>query len=201
MIINMIIIVVAIVCVYLLFRFAISPLFFPDELINSTYSIDFAKLYEEGYRGVVFDIDNTLVEHGYPADERSIKLLTELDRIGFGVLFLSNNKEMRVKSFRDKALKDASYIYKAGKPGKKGYIKAMEKLGTNKDNTVFVGDQLFTDVWGAKRCGIKNILVRPINPKEEIQIVLKRRLEWIVLSAYNKTEFSKQKPHEISKNS
>lgn len=63
----------------------------------------------------------------------------------------------------------------------------MKKIGTNKKTTVFIGDQLFTDVWGAKRVGIRNILVKPINPKEEIQIVLKRRLEWIILYFYKKT--------------
>ena len=63
----------------------------------------------------------------------------------------------------------------------------MKRIGTNKKTTVFIGDQLFTDVWGAKRVGIRNILVKPINPKEEIQIVLKRRLEWIILYFYKKT--------------
>ena len=75
-------------------------------------------------------------------------------------------------------------VFKAGKPGRKNYIKAMEEMGTNPGNTLFVGDQLFTDVWGAKRCGIYSILVKPIHPKEEIQIVLKRYLEKIVLFFY-----------------
>ena len=57
---------------------------------------------------------------------------------------------------------------------------------TNEENTLFVGDQLFTDVWGAKRTGIHNILVKPIDKKEEIQIVLKRYLEKIVLASYNR---------------
>ena len=48
----------------------------------------------------------------------------------------------------------AEYIYKAGKPGKKGYLKAMEMMGTGRENTLFVGDQLFTDVWGARNTGI-----------------------------------------------
>ena len=55
-------------------------------------------------------------------------------------------------------------------------------------STVFVGDQLFTDIYGAKRAGIPNILVRPIHPKEEIQIVLKRYLEKIVLHFYGKDQ-------------
>ena len=63
----------------------------------------------------------------------------------------------------------------------------MEIMGTDVSDTVFIGDQLFTDVWGAKRTGIPSILVRPIHPKEEIQIVLKRYLENIVLHFYKKS--------------
>ena len=47
--------------------------FFPDEYLASTYVIPFEELYEKGYRGVIFDIDNTLVPHGAPADERAKK--------------------------------------------------------------------------------------------------------------------------------
>ena len=76
------------------------------------------------------------------------------------------------------------YIENAHKPAVKSYWKAMEKMGTDTENTVFVGDQLFTDVFGARRAGIHSILVKPIHPKEEIQIVLKRYLEKIVLHFY-----------------
>lgn len=76
------------------------------------------------------------------------------------------------------------YVYNAHKPSTKNYKKAMEIMGTDVSDTVFIGDQLFTDVWGAKRTGIPSILVRPIHPKEEIQIVLKRYLENIVLHFY-----------------
>jgi len=62
----------------------------------------------------------------------------------------------------------------------------MEQMGTDVHSTVFIGDQLFTDVWGAKNAGLYNVLVKPIDPKEEIQIVLKRRLEWIVLWFYQR---------------
>ena len=78
------------------------------------------------------------------------------------------------------------YIFNAHKPSTKNYIRAMEYMGTNQKNTLFVGDQLFTDVWGAKRAGMHNILVKPIHPKEEIQIVLKRYLERVVLYFYKK---------------
>lgn len=76
------------------------------------------------------------------------------------------------------------YIFKAGKPKVSGYRQAMELMGTDADNTLFVGDQIFTDVYGANRAGIRTILTKPIHPKEEIQIVLKRYLERIVLFFY-----------------
>ena len=158
--------------------------FYPDCYMNSTYEIDFDTYYEKGYRGVIFDIDNTLVPHGAPADERSQKLFAHLKELGFQVVLLSNNKEPRVKMFND--VVKVSYIFRAGKPSVKNYKKAMGMMGTNEENTLFVGDQLFTDVWGAKRTGIHNILVKPIDKKEEIQIVLKRYLEKIVLASYNR---------------
>jgi HAD superfamily phosphatase (TIGR01668 family) len=159
--------------------------FYPDYEAESTYSIDFEQLYQKGYRGVIFDIDNTLVPHGAPADERAIRFFNRLHELGFSAVLLSNNKEPRVQSFCNQVLY-AKYIYKAGKPSRKGYLEAMKMMGTNAGNTLFVGDQLFTDVWGAKRTGIVSYLVKPIHPKEEIQIVLKRRLEWIVLYFYHR---------------
>lgn len=155
---------------------------FPDKYIDSTYHIDFDTLYDKGYRGIIFDIDNTLVPHGYPADERSIALITHLKELGFKILFLSNNKEPRVKMFNDAV--DCMYIYKANKPAGSGYKRAMEMMNTESGNTLFVGDQIFTDVWGAKRVGIFSILVQKIDPHEEIQIILKRRLEFAILLFY-----------------
>ncbi len=158
--------------------------FFPDEYAASTYIIPFEKLYEQGFRGVIFDIDNTLVPHGAPADERAEKLFQRLKDIGFRSCLLSNNQEPRVKMFNQDI--GSEYICNAHKPSTKNYIRAMEIMGTDRTNTLFVGDQLFTDVWGAKRAGIRSILVKPIHPKEEIQIVLKRYLEKIVLHFYKK---------------
>lgn len=153
--------------------------FYPDHEIDSAYAIDYEDLYRKGYRGIIYDIDNTLVPHGAPADERAIALFQRLRKIGYRTILLSNNKEPRVKSFCEQV--GSMYIFKAGKPKTAGYRNAMERMGTTAENTLFVGDQLFTDVWGAKKAGIVTYLVKPIHPKEEIQIVLKRRLEWIVL--------------------
>ncbi|MBP3544462.1 MAG: YqeG family HAD IIIA-type phosphatase [Lachnospiraceae bacterium] len=156
--------------------------FYPTQYLDSTYKIDFEELYKSGVRGVLFDIDNTLVPHGAPADERAKQLFVRLKELGIGVCLISNNQLGRVKGFADSV--GAAYIENAHKPSVKGYQAAMERIGCTTENTVFVGDQLFTDIYGANRTGIPTILVKPIHPKEEIQIVLKRYLEKIVLFFY-----------------
>ncbi len=160
--------------------------FYPDNEVDSAYVIDYQALYQKGYRGVIFDIDNTLVPHGAPADERAVALFRRLRAMGYETMLLSNNKEPRVKMFHEGV--GSPYIFKAGKPGRQGYEKAMERMGTVPRTTLFVGDQLFTDVWGAKKAGIVTYLVKPIHPKEEIQIVLKRCLERIVLFFYHRSK-------------
>jgi hypothetical protein len=159
-------------------------IFYPDEYADSAYIIDYKSLYQQGYRGLLFDVDNTLVEHGADATDKAIQFVKRLEDMGFKVCLISNNREERVKRFNEKI--KVYYIHKAQKPLTKNYIRAMKLMGTKRSNTVFIGDQLFTDVYGAKRAGIKNYLVKPIDPKEEIQIVLKRYLERIVLYFYRR---------------
>ena len=158
--------------------------FFPDAYMDSTYVIDFEKLYKEGIRGVIFDIDNTLVPHGAPADERAIRLFARLRSIGLDYCLISNNQLPRVKPFADAV--QAKFVEDAHKPSRKNYLKAMKLMHVDLDSCIFVGDQIFTDVYGAKRCGMRTILVKPLHPKEEIQIGLKRYLEKIVLYFYQK---------------
>ena len=160
--------------------------FYPDLYLDSAYDIDYEGFYREGYRGLLFDIDNTLVRHGEPADARAIQLFERLHGIGFESCLLSNNKLERVATFHKPV--GGYFIENAHKPSTANYIKAMERMGTDAGTTLFIGDQLFTDICGAKRAGIRSILVRPIHPKEEIQIVLKRYLEKIVLHFYKEQE-------------
>ena len=120
------------------------------------------------------------------ADKRAKELFGRLESIGFATCLISNNQEPRVKMFNEEI--GTRYIFNARKPARKNYIRAMEMMETDRTNTIFVGDQLFTDVWGAKRAGIRNILVKPMYPKEEIQIVLKRYLERIVLYFYKRKQ-------------
>ena len=159
--------------------------FFPGSRVDSAYGIDYDDLYAKGYRGIIYDIDNTLVEHDAPATQRAIDLFARLKAIGFHTLTLSNNKESRVKMFCDAV--GSPYLYRAAKPSKRGYIRAMEVMGTTPATTLLIGDQLFTDIWGANRCGIRSILVKPIHPKERFQIVLKRIPERLILFFYSRS--------------
>lgn len=164
---------------------------FPSEDYDSAYDIDFYSYYNKGYRGILFDVDNTLVEHGQPVTIRAIELFARLREAGFKTCIISNNKEYRVKPLAD-AL-ESYYVYKAGKPAARGYIEGMEHMGTSGSTTLFVGDQIFTDILGANRAGIHSILVKPVAKHEEIQIILKRKLEYFILKKYNKEKLKKLK--------
>lgn len=157
---------------------------YPDEWIESTYAIDFKKYYEQGYRGVIFDIDNTLVPHGADADDRAIKLIDSLKEQGFQICLLSNNRKGRVERFNKDI--NVNYIFKAQKPYHKNYYIAAMMMRLSVGSVICIGDQLFTDIYGANESQMHTILVNPIDHKEEIQIVLKRKLESIVLHFYKK---------------
>lgn len=160
--------------------------FYPDERLESVYDFDFSSLYEKGYRCLIFDIDNTLVRHGEPADHRAVTLFEELRGLGFFTCLISNNSRQRVEPFAA-TVKADQFIFKAGKPKAAPYLRAVETSGIHIKKTAFFGDQLFTDIYGAKRLGIRNYAVKPIDKKEEIQIILKRRLERIVYYFYEKS--------------
>lgn len=161
-------------------------LFYPDHYVASAYEIPYSALYAAGKRALIFDIDNTLVEHGAPADGRAIALMKRLRESGFSVCFLSNNKEPRVRQFNEPI--QAQYVFQAKKPSRAGYKTAMARLGSTKETTVFIGDQIFTDIWGANRCGLETFLTKPISRREEPQIVFKRFLEKPVLFCYRRWE-------------
>ena len=151
----------------------------PDRYVKNAYIIDYEKLYDNGFRGIIYDIDNTLTGHGKPAEQRTIAHFKKLKEMGFLVCFLSNNGRERVELFNEKI--GAYYICNAKKPSLGGYEKAMKKMGTNKENTLFIGDQIFTDIWGAKKAGLFSILTKRLYFHEEIQIHLKRIIEKPVL--------------------
>ena len=163
---------------------------YPDEDVDSAYQIDYQKYYDQGYRGILFDVDNTLVEHNQPVTLVAIELFQTLNEMGFKTCIISNNRDERVKPLAE-AL-ESDYVYKAGKPAASGYVPGMEQMGTTPETTLFIGDQIFTDIWGANRANVHSILVKQIARHEEIQIILKRLLEKIVLIGYRKQRAKKR---------
>lgn len=158
--------------------------FYPDEIIDSVYTFDWGRMVGK-YKGIVFDIDNTLVAHGAPAEERTAELFELLHSLGFRTLLASNNKEERVAPFAEYIHTD--YVHKAGKPKPKGYRRVLEKLGFAREEILFVGDQIFTDIWGANMAGMGTMLTAPVDPStDEIQIVVKRWMEWPFRKVRNK---------------
>ena len=157
-------------------------IFYPCEYVESVFSIDYNKLYNKGYRGIIFDIDNTLVPHGNDSTQEIDELFTEIHNLGLKTLLLSNNGEKRIKKFNENI--NSLYICNSDKPKVGNYLKAIEMLNIKKEEAIFIGDQIFTDIYGANRSGIDNILVRFIGYNVETKIGIRRNLEKIVLKLY-----------------
>ena len=165
--------------------------FYPNLYTKTTYNIDFVKLFDHGYRGIIFDIDNTLVPHDAPADIRATLLFKKLHAMGFQTMIVSNNKEPRVKSFADAV--GSEYVFLADKPGTKGYLEAVARMDLPKERVIVIGDQFFTDIWGANRSGLCSVMVGRISPKEPPHIHLKRVLEQPIKRAYFKKRRQEKK--------
>lgn len=167
--------------------------FYPTIYAESAYIVDFQQYYKKGYRALILDVDNTLVEHGAPANDQAVAFFAELRDIGYQTCIISNNQEPRVKPFAEAV--GSPYIFDAGKPKRDGYRRAMEVCGTDPQNSLFMGDQLFTDIWGANRAGIRSILVKPIRQDPLLQIRLKRLGEKIILPFYFR--YRKRHPSDL----
>ena len=152
---------------------------FPDRRMESVALLTPGALAEGKIRGLIFDIDNTLVPHGEPADEETVRYFAALHAAGIRTAFVSNNHAPRVAPFAEAA--ESPFVCDAGKPSRKGFCEALRLMGTAAEETLSVGDQIFTDVWGANRSGIRSILVRPVSRKEPFTVKLKRFPEKIVL--------------------
>ena len=148
---------------------------YPNEECSSSYKIKYHELIAAGYKGIIFDIDNTLVPHGADADERAVRLFETLREIGFATCLLSNNREERVLRFNREI--GSLYLYKADKPSVRGYREAMKRMGTKRKTTVFIGDQLFTDVAAGNLAGVRTILVRPQSEKDLWYTLIFRKIE------------------------
>jgi len=150
---------------------------YPKMYKESIFSIDYLYLKNLGIRGIIFDIDNTLVPHNFPnPNENLIDLFNKIEGYQMKACIVSNNSKKRVEEFC-KGL-NVPYIYGAKKPFKKAYKRAMEIMGTDFGSTAVVGDQIFSDILGGNLLNLYTILVKPVKEgKEGLFILLKRRFE------------------------
>ena len=130
---------------------------------KSAFDINYDGLRRQGYRAVMFDLDNTLVPDGALANLKASNLIKRLHKLGFKICVLSNNSSYkRVHDFEVATGVDLA-VYKAGKPFLKGFNEAMQVLEVKPEETVFIGDRVFTDMLGGLRAGLYTILVSPID--------------------------------------
>ena len=138
-----------------------------------------------GVKGIVLDVDNTLEPYENPTPgAHVVSWLESLRAAGISAAIVSNNGGERI-NLLNKELGLPAY-YKAKKPFKRNVLNAMADMGTDKSNTILMGDQVFTDVWAAHNTGIRAILVPPIKDKTDVFTKFKRLLERPILKKYRK---------------
>ena len=150
----------------------------PRGVYDSVADLDPHALAAKGVRLVLADLDNTLVPYQVLTPSPEVAAwIAGLKQAGVQLFLLSNSRKPgRPHSFAQKL--DIPCIGHAGKPKREGFFRAMERIGVTPDQTVMVGDQIFTDVWGANRAGIYTMLTQPVDKStDEIQIVIKRWFE------------------------
>ena len=155
---------------------------FPSGLVESVFSLDYMGLYEKGFRGLIFDIDGTLVPHGADSTPEVDDLFERIQALGYRTLLLSNNDEERVLRFLRNI--NSLYICDANKPEPLAYERAVEMLGLGKEQVLVIGDQIFTDILGANRAGLSSVLVHYLLWPGETRLGLRRRVEAMLLLAY-----------------
>lgn len=151
--------------------------------MNTVYDIDLNALWEQGYRGIITDLDNTLVGAKAPlATPELIDWLKVVGQIGFQVVIVSNNDRGRVSRFAEPL--SLPFIYRAKKPAAAAFRKALGMMKLKPEQTVVIGDQMMTDVLGGNRAGLHTILVLPIAREDEgiFTKAVNRKLEKAALS-------------------
>jgi HAD superfamily phosphatase (TIGR01668 family) len=157
--------------------------FIPTSCANTVFDIDYEALYRAGKRYILTDVDNTLISYQETLpDEATLSLRKELSRIGYSVYVISNNHGKRIANFA-MAFDAYGYVSSAHKPLKFGFKRSLKQMGNPRKREVLViGDQLMTDVFGARRMGLDVILVKPLKLKTEKWFTkINRKLENKVL--------------------
>ncbi len=161
--------------------------FFPDLIVDKVQNIDLGVLKKKGIKGLILDIDNTLVpQYTKEAGEHVVEWIERVKSEGLIACIVSNASKNRVLKFNER-LKILA-IHRATKPSSKAFIRAVKLMGIGLNEAAVVGDQIFTDVYGGNRLNMLTVLVRPIDKREMIIVKLKRHAEKIVLSHHQKYE-------------
>lgn len=160
--------------------------FVPDMYKKNIYEINYEKLKSMGKKYLFFDLDNTLISYldSVPTKENK-KLFEKLKNMGFIPFIFSNSHSERLRPFKEEL--NVTALSGNMKPLKKGYKRVLSKY--NKDECVFIGDQIMTDVIGAKRNGLYVIFLDRINDKEPIYTKFWRFFESFVLKKYEKKNY------------
>lgn len=160
---------------------------YPTQMIQAIYDLPLDTLKEAGIKGIIFDIDNTLVPYDEAEpNEQIIAFFEKLKAEGFSITLVSNNNEDRVIKFNERLKVFA--IHKAQKPRRKYLRRALDFMKCTEQEAILVGDQIFTDVYGGNRLGLATYLVQPISDKDEWQVKLKRKLERYIIACYKKNK-------------
>lgn len=150
--------------------------FVPTWYSKSIYDIDLAKLSSLNVKYILSDLDNTIV--GYDIEtpnELATKLINEIKKNNIELILISNNNHKRLSKFCDPC--SLRFLSNANKPGSKRLTKYLFNNKINKDECVFIGDQLLTDMWCAKKANIRCILVDPLQKKESIKTFFNRKID------------------------
>ncbi len=162
----------------------------PDNYYPSIYKIDYQTLKKENINTLLFDIDNTITKvDDLNVPQETIELMENLKKQEFKILLFSNNHQQRAFPVAQKL--NLPLLSDAGKPEKKAYAKALNTLNSTKENTAAIGDQLLSDVVGAKKYGIKAILVDQLSKENNIQTGLAQKLQKYMIKKLSKYKLFK----------
>ena len=136
--------------------------FLPSVIVTSVTQIDPAFLKSRGIELLMLDFDNTIVPYTTSQPTADMELWIKcMTRVGVRMCVVSNSHKDRVKVFCRKY--GLPCITHAKKPFTKGIRECLDKYGVAPHEAALVGDQIFTDTFGANNAGCVPILVRAID--------------------------------------
>lgn len=158
-------------------------IFYPNIYLNNVREITYELLKENNIKGLILDVDNTLIDYYKNMENGTMEWCMTLKEKGIKFCIASNsNKKEKVKDVAKKL--GIPYVYFAKKPLKIGLNKAKKIMKLDNKSVAVVGDQIFTDILGANRCKMFSILVNPIEEKDIFITLIKRPIENYIKKKY-----------------